>query len=125
MKKCDKVARNEREQIEEQSNVTNIKCYTCYAIKIGNNVLSRSTKEMIRIIDVENAEENYAKVKFGHKTEFIDTKARSTFKLNKITTSMTKCAHGHNHYGDREVMTSKDIRNQECLRCNERESSDI
>ena len=44
MKKCDTVARNMREQIDEQRNITNIKCVGCHAIKSGNNVLTRSIK---------------------------------------------------------------------------------
>ena len=43
------------------------------------------------------------KEKIGYKTEFIDVKARSAFKINKITMSMPKCAHGHNHYGERDA----------------------
>ena len=38
---------------------------------------------MIRIIDAENSEENYARADFGHETEFIDVKATSTFKIKK------------------------------------------
>ena len=86
MKKCDEVARKTREQIEEQSNMTNIKYYGCYPMKIGKKVQSTSTKEMTRMTDAENSEENCAKAKFGHKIEFIDVKARSAFKINKIKT---------------------------------------
>ena len=38
---------------------------------------------MIRIIDAENSEENCTKAKFGHKTEYVDVKARSAFKTKK------------------------------------------
>ena len=79
-------------------------------------------KEMIRTIDAENSEENYVKVKFGLESEFIDVKARSTFKLNKTTTSTTKRAHGHNQCGEREAMTNEAITNKECPRCDEIES---
>ena len=34
MKQCDEVARKTREKIEEQSNMTNIKYYGCYSMKI-------------------------------------------------------------------------------------------
>ena len=77
---------------------------------------------MIRIIDAENLEENYAKTKFGYKAELINVKERSSFKINKIATSMIKCAHGHNHYGERETLMNKHVTNQDCLRCNGTES---
>ena len=122
MKQCDGVARKTREQIEEQSNMKNSKHYGCYSMKIECKVQERPKKEMTRTIDAKNSEENYAKAKFGCKIEFIDVKARSTFKINKITTSMMKCAHGNNHYGERDAIMNKDITNQECPRCNEIES---
>ena len=37
---------------------------------------------------------------------------------------MKKCAHGHNHYGERDALINKDVTNQECPRCNETESWD-
>ena len=64
------------------------------------------------------------KEKIGYKTEFIDVKARSAFKIKKITTSMIKCAHGHNHYGETHTLINKDVKNQECPTCNEIESWD-
>ena len=77
---------------------------------------------MIRAIDAENSEENYAKVKFGHKTELIDEKSRRKFKLNKIITSMIKCTHRYDHHGEREVMINEVINNQDCPRCDKIES---
>ena len=79
---------------------------------------------MIRIIDAENSEENHAKSKFGCKTESIYVKARSSFKINKTTTSMIKCAHACSHYGERNTIMNKDATHQECPRCNETESWD-
>ena len=76
------------------------------------------------MINVENSEENCAKAKFGHKTESVDVKARSVFKINKITTPMIKCAHGRNHYGEIDRLTNDDVTNQECPRCDETESWD-
>ena len=37
---------------------------------------------------------------------------------------MIKCTHGHNNHGERDAMMSKDIKNQECPRCNGIESWD-
>ena len=71
------------------------------------------------MIDVEKSEENCAEAKVGCKTEFIDVKARSAFKTKKTPLSMIKCAHGCNHYGERDAIMNKDITNQECPRCNE------
>ena len=119
MKKCDEVARNMGEQIDEKRNMTNIKHVGCDAIKGGINVLTRLIKEMIRTLDAENSEENYVKGKFGCEKELIDMKVRSAFRLIKVTTSMMKCAHGRNHYGEREAMMKKDTINQEYLRYNE------
>ena len=81
-------------------------------------------KEVIRTTDAENSEENHAKEKFGHETEFVDAKARIAFKTIKMTTLITKRAHGHNHHGERDALMKKEITNQECPRCNEIESQD-
>ena len=69
----------------------------CFSMKIGNKVQSRSTKEMTRMIDGENSEENCAKATFGHKSEFIDAKVTSTSKTKKEATSMMKFVRRHDH----------------------------
>ena len=41
-----------------------------------------------------------------------------------MTTSMMKCAHGHDDCGKRDAMINEDMKNQECPRQNETESWD-
>ena len=46
---------------------------------------SRAIKEVIRIIDAREKEEEYAVKKHGHKKEFVDLEARNSFQMGKVT----------------------------------------
>ena len=78
---------------------------------------SRSIKEVVRIIDTRENEEEYTKKKYGHRKEFIDIEARNLFKIGKVTTSMIKCAHRFNHYGLREAMINNNMVETAYPRC--------
>ena len=62
---------------------------------------------MVQTTDSDNSEENCVKAKFWCKTECVDVKARSTFKINKITTPMIKFAHGCDHCSERDTLISE------------------
>ena len=73
---------------------------------------------------MQRMQKKICKRKIWTQNKIIDVKARSAFKINKITMSMMKCAHGCNHCGERYLMMNKDITNQECPRFNEIEQWD-
>ena len=94
-----------------------MKFYGNYGLKRNDGLQSRSTNEILRIIDAKKMENEHAKQKYGHKNDFIDIEARNTFRVGKITTSMIKCAHGHNHYGQRDAMINLKKKEATCPRC--------
>ena len=51
----------------------------------------------------------YAKSKLEHKYDFVDVEARNMFLSKKVTPSMIKCAHGHNHCGLRDALINNDM----------------
>ena len=77
---------------------------------------SRLIKEVVRIINAIENEEEYVIKKYGHKKEFIDKGARNTFKIGKVTISIIKYAHRFNYYGLREAMINNNIVEATCPR---------
>ena len=67
IRECDYEARVCREEdLIDKQNVTNIRFYGFYAMKIGNRVVSKSVKEAMRNIDSEKIEKECAMRKFKH-----------------------------------------------------------
>ena len=117
MRDCDRRARKTREEISKKTNENNIKFYGSYSVKRKGELQSRAIKEVIRIVDAREKEKEHALKKHGCKKEFVDMEARNDFKIGKVTTSMIKCAHGHNHYGLREAMINNNMVEATCPRC--------
>ena len=78
---------------------------------------SRAVKEIIRVLDAREEENEYAKRKYLHKFEFIDMEARNSFKAGEVTTAMIKFAYGFNHYGLRDTIVNENIFQATCPRC--------
>ena len=58
------------------------------------------------------------------KADFIDVEARNTFQVNKVITSIIKCAHGCNHYGLRDALINNNVVEANCPQCDQLETSD-
>ena len=117
IRECDARARKGRELIRKKKEITNVKFYGNYGLKRDDGLQSRSTNEIIRIIDAKKVENEYIKKKYGYKNDFIDIEARNAFRVGKVTTSMIKCAHGYNHYGQRDAMINENMVEATCPRC--------
>ena len=77
----------------------------------------RAIKEVVRIINAREKEEEYATKKYQYRKEFIDIEVRNVFKTGKVTTSMIKYAHRFNHYGMREVIIINNMVEATFSRC--------
>jgi len=124
IKNCDARARIKRENIEIEESENNIKWYGNYALTRNNVAQIQSTNAVLRMIDAQEEELRYAKKKYGYKVDFIDLEARNTFSVNKVTTSMIKCANGFNYYGLRHAMINNNMIEANCPRCNQVETWD-
>ena len=102
-------ARIVREDVHRNKRNTNIKYWRFYALIQKNNVMLRSIQETIRIIDTKEVERQYGQKKLKYKYEFTNTEARYVFKSNNIVLSITKHAHGYNHFGLRNTLINRDI----------------
>jgi len=115
IKECDSKAREIRETIKEKVGNTNIKYFGYYTLSMNGNIIGRSTKEAIRVIDAKKKEEEYAKEKFKEKYDFVDVEARNIF--SNCTTSMIKCSNRYNHYGLRDALINDNMIEAICPRC--------
>ena len=75
-----------------------MKFYSNYGLKRENGVKLRAINKITRIIDTEDSKNEYIKKKYGYKYDFIDKKARNTFKVGRVIISMIKCIYRCNHY---------------------------
>ena len=50
-----------------------------YAMKVGENILTNSVNEAVRMIDTRRLEEEYAESKHTNKVDLIDLEARNEF----------------------------------------------
>lgn len=75
----------------------------------NKNIISRSIQETLRIVDAKEDEKKHGECKLGCKYEFVDKEAQNAFNPRNATTSMMKCAHGHNHFGLRDSMTNNNV----------------
>ena len=124
IKECDRKAKTIREESRNKMNCTNIKFYGSYTMKRNGELQSRAVKEVIRILDAREEENEYARRKYKHKFEFIDMEARNAFKTGDVTTAMIKFTHGFNHYRIRNSIINKEIVGDNYLRCSETQTSD-
>lgn len=108
--------RKTREEISAKTNENNMKFYGSYSKTRKGELQSKAIKEVIRIIDTRENEEEYAKNKCRYRKDFICMKARNAFATGKASTSMIKCAHGFNHYGLREAIINNNMVEAACLR---------
>ena len=105
-----------REEINTKTNNSSIKFYTSYSIKRDGELQSRAIKEVIRIIDAKEKENEFAKKKYKHKFDFADMEVRNVLKIGEVITLMIKFTHRFNHYRTRDTTINKNIINTICLR---------
>ena len=94
-----------------------MKFYGNYELKREKGVKLRAINEIMWIIDTEYSENEYVKKKHGYKYDFIDKKARNTFKVGRVIISMIKYVYGYNHYGKRDKMINDYMVETICPRC--------
>ena len=102
--------------MNDKENDTNVKHLGMHAFVKNGNMLSRSTQEMLRIIDAKKLEEKHGEKKLGYEHEHVYKEARNAFNPKNITTSIIKCAHGCNHFSLRDSMINNNIIDAYCLR---------
>ena len=125
MRECNKEVRDSRENIEEESLETNVKCLGRFVIKIKERIISASKKEVVRKVDIITIEKECAKEKISCNTECVDLEARTAFPMNRATTSTIKCTNVHNQHRLRDAMMNKNIINSKYPRCSLPETKEI
>ena len=98
------MAREARENCQDNEMITNIKFIGYLALKIKGKIVMNSIKEAIRIADAEDSLRKYVKKKYKYSAEFIDIKAINVFSNKGVTASIITCSHGYNHYSMRNTM---------------------
>ena len=99
IKECDFEALKTREEIEEKSQITNIKWKGRCRIKINGKAVANSIKKVIRIEGGMKYEKQQLQKKLGDRGDVIDIDTRNAIPSNKVTASIVKCKNGYNHYG--------------------------
>ena len=99
-----------------------MKFYGSHSITRKGELRSRVIKEVIRIIDAREKEEEHAKNKHRYRKDFIDMEAMNVFATGKALTSMKKCSRGFDHCGSREVMINNNMVEAAHLMCKEVET---
>ena len=97
-----------------------MKCFRCCVMSANGNVMSRSTKEAMRIIDTKKKEDECAKEKFGHNHDFADVEARNSFR--NCATSIIKYLYRYDHCGLRDALIDNNMIEAICSRCFEIET---
>lgn len=110
-------ARKIREEINEKENNNNNKFCGSYSMQKKGIAQSRSINEVTRVIDAKVKEREYVENKFECNKDSIDAEAKNAFQNKKVTASIIKCAHGHNHYGVRNAKINNNMVDESCPRC--------
>ena len=87
--------------------MTSIQFYEVCSLVIGAKIVSRSIKEVIRIINSKEVEQTCAKKKFVCQVDLVDMHSRVALTPKMATTSAIKCTNTFNYYVVQSKMINK------------------
>ena len=94
IKMCDEKAKQVRKRAVHQSTSNNMRYFGEKALMKGDQLASMPIKELIRAIDAEEEEKEYAASKFKELKHLVDMKARKHLKKIPLSASALKCYYG-------------------------------
>ena len=114
IKECNEESRKHRENMHQKENVDNVKCIGSHAMKVENKLITRLSKEIIRIIDTKKSKKKHVERKFGCPCNFIDAEARNAYSLKKVISLAIKSSNSFNHHKVRSQIINNALVESEC-----------